>query len=72
MAEDVAMFGRRDLASIQVQVRSTDCGSGHSKDDVVRLLERGVGNGIHPDIVCTVVGQCSHGLYSSKWIFGHL
>src|SRR5690606_17325177 len=61
VAEDVAIFHARDLAAVDVQVRTADRGRGHAHDDVVRLRERGIGHGFNADILRSVVGQGLHG-----------
>ena len=67
VAEDIARFGLRDLAPIEVQVRAADGGGRHPEDDVVRLLKAGVRHGIDPDIVGSVIGQRSHGMHLLQW-----
>ncbi|MNP39888.1 hypothetical protein D3C76_1334790 [compost metagenome] len=64
MAENIASFGFRNLASVQMQVGAADGGSGDPEDDVVCLLDDGIRDVIDPDVVCSVVGQCSHRAFS--------
>ena len=60
MAEDIARFGFWNFASVEVQVRAANGCGGDPEDDVVFLLNDGIGDVIDPDVVCSVVGQCSH------------
>lgn len=60
MAEDITRFGFWNFASVEMQVRAANGCGGDPEDDVVCFLEDGIRNVIDPDVVCSVVGQCSH------------
>ncbi|MNV78289.1 hypothetical protein D3C71_1717710 [compost metagenome] len=60
VAEDIARFGLRDLAVVEVQVRAADGGGRYPQDDVVIVLDDRVRDVVDPDIVAAVIGQCSH------------
>jgi hypothetical protein len=62
MAEDVACFGGRNLAAIEVQVGAADGGGSDLQDDVVGFLDDGVGDRFDPHVMGGMVEQCAHGL----------
>ncbi|MNI54636.1 hypothetical protein D3C73_1095380 [compost metagenome] len=61
VAEDIAVFRLRDLASIQMQIGTADRRSSDPQNDVVVVLDDGIGNVVDLDAVGAVVSECSHG-----------
>lgn len=69
VAENVASFGLRDPAVVQVQVRTANGCGGDSQDDVVVVLEDGIRNIVDANVLWPVVSQCSHGYDSCGGCF---
>ncbi len=44
MAENITMFYLWDLAAIEMQIRSANRGGGNTQNDIVRLLNAGIGS----------------------------
>ncbi len=66
VAEDIARLCLWNLAMIEVQVGAADGGSGDPKDDVVFVLDERVGDIVDPDVLGSVVCQCSHWFISCR------
>lgn len=60
MAENIAMFYLRDLAAIEMQIRSANRGSGNMQNDIVGLLNAGIGYIFNLYVMWTVIRQCFH------------
>ena len=60
MAEDIARFGFWNFASVEVQVGAANGCGGDPEDNVVFLLDDWIRDVIDSDVVCAVVGECSH------------
>ena len=60
MAEYLAMLGTGDLAAIEVQVRAANRRGRHAQDNIVRLLQNRIGNGLNAYPVRAMIGQSSH------------
>ncbi|ESH47766.1 hypothetical protein SEEC0006_00255 [Salmonella enterica subsp. enterica serovar Choleraesuis str. 0006] len=53
------MFYLWDLAAIEMQIRSANRGGGNTQNDIVRLLNAGIGT-FQPYVMWTVIRQCFH------------
>ncbi len=60
VAEDVAVLHHRDLAAVDVQVGTADGGCRDAQDDVVRVDDLRIGDGLDPYILRAVVGEGFH------------
>jgi len=56
VAEDVARPKRRDIAVVQVKVRTADRGRGDAQDGVSRVDDFGIGHGLDAHVVATLPG----------------
>ena len=60
MAENVALFHRRDVAAVDVQVRAADGGRGDFDDGVAWIQDRRIGNGLDADVFLAVIADRFH------------
>ncbi|MNH14489.1 hypothetical protein D3C79_740820 [compost metagenome] len=66
VAEDITRLGLWNLAVVEVQVGAADGGGGDPEDNVVLFLDERVGDIVDPDVLGSVVCQCSHGFISCR------
>lgn len=57
MTKNIAMLNLRYLPAIEVQIGTTNGGGGNAQDDIVRLLDNGIGNIFYLNMMRTVVRQ---------------
>lgn len=60
MAENITMFYLWDLAAIEMQIRSANRGGSNTQNDIVRLLNAGIGYVFNLYVMWTVIRQCFH------------
>lgn len=60
MAEHVAVFHRRDIAVVEMQVRAADRRRGDANDRVARIFDFRIGNGVDAHVGAPVQAQRLH------------
>src|SRR5690606_4379678 len=65
--EDVAWLHRRDIAIVEVQIRSADCGRGDAHDRIARVEDLGSVNGFVAHVMLAVPGDRFHACRSASW-----
>ncbi len=60
VAQHIAIVQVRNLAPVQVQVRTTDGGGGHPQDQIILGRQHRVRHGLDAHIPAAVIGQCLH------------
>ena len=69
VAQDVAALHRRLVAVEEVEIRAADRGRGDPDDDVGRLFDDGIGDGVDADIAGTVPAERFHEVFSRcEWV----
>ena len=64
VAHDVAGLHARHLAAPEVQARAADRGGRHPQEDVVAVLQDGIGDALDAHVLGAVIDQCLHGCTS--------
>ena len=64
--EDVAVVQLGNLAAVEMQVGAADRGRSDTQQDVVGIVQHGVGHGFDPDVAGAMVGEGLH-LGSFAW-----